>query len=189
MGGGAAGAGLAGRLLGREENFLPAGPEDMEVEARRVVTLTLNGKRMSLEVESRETLLDVLRGRLRLTGAKRVCNRGECGSCTVLLDGKPVYSCLLLAVQADGREVVTIEGLAQGDKLHPLQQAFIDEDGYQCGFCTPGFILAAAALLQENPSPSLDDIKAGLGGNICRCGNYQKICASVGAAAKSKGRD
>lgn len=188
MGGGAAGAGLAGRLLGREAKGLSLGPEDIELDVRKVVSLTLNGKKIALEVEARETLLSVLRDRLRLTGAKRVCNRGECGGCTVLLDGQPVYACLLLAVQADGREVVTVEGLASGAKLHPVQQAFIDKDAYQCGYCTPGFVLTAAALLQKNPSPSPDEVKAGMAGNICRCGNYQKIYAAVAAAGEAMRR-
>jgi len=188
MGGGAAGAGLAGRLLGREAKGLSLGPEDIELDVRKVVSLTLNGKKIALEVEARETLLSVLRDRLRLTGAKRVCNRGECGGCTVLLDGQPVYACLLLAVQADGREVVTVEGLASGAKLHPVQQAFIDKDAYQCGYCTPGFVLTAAALLHKNPSPSPDEVKAGMAGNICRCGNYQKIYAAVAAAGEAMRR-
>ena len=185
MGGGAAGAGLACRLLGREAGGFPCGPEDVELDVRKMVSLTLNGRKVALEVEARETLLSVLRDRLRLTVAKRVCNRGECGGCTVLLDGKPVYACLLLAVQADGREVVTVEGLAAGAKLHPVQQAFIDQDAYQCGYCTPGFLLSAAALLRKNPAPSADEIKAGMAGNICRCGNYQKIHAAVAAAGEA----
>jgi xanthine dehydrogenase YagT iron-sulfur-binding subunit len=185
MGGGVAGASLAGRLLGKEIAAGGLGAADMEVEANKVVTFTLNRKKIAVEVEARETLLSVLRDRLRLTGAKRVCNRGECGGCTVLLDGKPVYACLLLAVQADGREVVTVEGLAQGGKLHPVQQAFIDKDAFQCGYCTPGFLMASAALLQKTNSPSPDEIKAALSGNLCRCGNYQTIQAAVAAAAET----
>jgi aerobic-type carbon monoxide dehydrogenase small subunit (CoxS/CutS family) len=150
--------------------------------------LTVNGRRIKLDVESRDTLLDVLRDRLRLTGAKRVCNRGECGGCTVLLDGRPVYSCHLLAVQADGREVRTIEGLAAKGKLHPVQEAFIEKDGYQCGYCTPGFLMASTALLEKNNKPSAEEIQTALSGNLCRCGNYQKIHAAVAAAAEEMRR-
>ena len=152
--------------------------------SRRQITITVNQKNYSLEVEPRETLLHVLRERLNLTGAKMTCDRGECGACTVLLDGKPVYSCLTLAIRAEGEKITTIEGLATEDKLHPLQQAFIDKDGYQCGFCTPGFIISSVALLEKNKNPDLEEIKSGLGGNICRCGNYAKIYEAVSAASK-----
>jgi xanthine dehydrogenase YagT iron-sulfur-binding subunit len=185
MGGGVAGATMASRLLGKEPpEDAQAGPGEMEVDARRLVTIVLNGRQVSFEAEARETLLEVLRDRLRLTGAKRVCNRGECGGCTVLLDGKPVYACHLLAVQADGREVRTVEGLASAGRLHPIQQAFIDKDGYQCGYCTPGFLMASKALLERTKTPNRDEIKAALSGNLCRCGNYQKIYEAVAAAAE-----
>jgi aerobic-type carbon monoxide dehydrogenase small subunit (CoxS/CutS family) len=151
---------------------------------RKTITLTVNGRKTSLPVEANETLLDVLRDKLDLTGSKKVCDRGECGGCTVHLDGEPVYACMVLAIRADGRSVRTIEGLAEGDKLHPVQEAFVEQDGYQCGFCTPGFVMAAAAFLEKNPAPSLGDIKQALSGNICRCGNYAKIYGAVGAAAK-----
>ena len=183
VGGGAAGASVASRLLGKEPRSSQAGPGEMDVFSRKRIVLTVNGKKHSLEVAPNEALLAVLRERLRLTGTKRVCNRGECGACTVHLNGKTVYACHTLAIQADGADVSTIESLAAGDKLHPVQQAFIDKDGYQCGFCTPGFIMASVALLKKSAQPTLDDIKAGLSGNLCRCGNYQKIFAAVAAAA------
>jgi len=185
MGGGAVGAGVVSRLLGKEPRPLPAGSGEMEVFEKKRIALTVNGRKVVFDAEPRETLLQALRERLRLTGAKRVCNRGECGGCTVLLDGRPVYACHLLAVQADGAEVVTVEGLATGGRLHPVQQAFIDKDGYQCGFCTPGFIMASVALLNKTKQPTFDEIRAGLSGNLCRCGNYQKIYSAVGAAAEA----
>ena len=143
---------------------------------------------MKIEVAADETLPAGLRERLSLTGTKRVCDRGECGGCTVILDGRPVYACQMLAVQADGSEVLTVEGLAKGGKLHPVQQAFIEKDGYQCGFCTPGFIMSAVSLLGKNPQPSPEEIKAGMGGNLCRCGNYQKIFDAVAGAAETMKR-
>jgi xanthine dehydrogenase YagT iron-sulfur-binding subunit len=188
MGGGAVGAGVVSRVLGKETLASQTGPGDMEIVASRTITLNVNGKKLKVTAEAGETLLEVLREKLRLTGAKRVCNRGECGGCTVLLNGKPVYACHTLALQADGAEVLTVEGLADGDKLHPVQQAFIDKDGYQCGFCTPGFIMASVGLLKKNAKPTFDEIRAGLAGNLCRCGNYQKIYAAVGAAADVLGR-
>ncbi len=155
------------------------------VYERKTVTLTVNGQETSLAVEANETLLDALRDKLDLTGAKRVCDRGECGGCTVILDGRPVYACMTLAVRAAGKSVRTVEGLAGEDgKLHPVQEAFIEEDGYQCGFCTPGFIMATTAFLEKDPAPSLDGIKQALSGNLCRCGNYAKIYGAVEAAAK-----
>jgi len=183
--GGAVSAGVVSRLLGAEPRPRFAGPGEMEVFDKKRIAFTVNGKKVILDAEPRETLLQVLRERLRLTGAKRVCNRGECGGCSVLLNGRTVYACHLLAVQADGADIVTVEGLASGGKLHPVQQAFIDKDGYQCGFCTPGLILASVALLNKNRQPSFDEIRAGLSGNLCRCGNYQKIYAAVGAAAEA----
>jgi xanthine dehydrogenase YagT iron-sulfur-binding subunit len=154
------------------------------VYERKTITLTVNGRKLDVAVEANETLLDVLRDKLDLTGAKKVCDRGECGGCTVLLDGKPVYACMTLAVRADGKTVETVEGLADGDKLHPVQEAFIEKDGYQCGFCTPGFLMTTSAFLEKNPAPSLDEIKQALSGNLCRCGNYAKIYGAVESAAK-----
>lgn len=188
LSGGAVGAGVASRVLGKEPRSIQSGPGEMEVFSSKRIALTVNGKKVGFETEPGETLLQVLRDRLRLTGTKRTCNRGECGGCTVLLDGKPVYSCHILAMQAEGKDILTVEGLASGDKLHPVQQAFIDKDSYQCGFCTPGFIMSSVALLNKNKQPSLDEIKAGLAGNLCRCGNYQKIHAAVAAASDAMRR-
>jgi aerobic-type carbon monoxide dehydrogenase small subunit (CoxS/CutS family) len=139
-------------------------------------------------VEPRETLLHVLRERLNLTGTKMTCARGECGACTVLLDGNPVYSCLYLAVRADGKKITTVEGLETKEKLHSVQQAFIEKDGYQCGFCTPGFIISSVALLDKNKNPSLEETKVALSGNLCRCGNYAKIYEAVSTASKNMRR-
>ena len=188
MGGGAVGAGVVSRVLGKEMPAFQAGPGPMDVVASKTIALTVNGRKVKIAVEAGETLLQVLREKLQLTGAKRVCNRGECGGCTVLVGGKPVYACHTLALQVDGAEILTVEGLADGDKLHPVQEAFIDKDGYQCGFCTPGFIMASVGLLKKNPQPTFDEIRAGVSGNLCRCGNYQKIYAAVGAAAEAMRR-
>jgi aerobic-type carbon monoxide dehydrogenase small subunit (CoxS/CutS family) len=168
---------LLGQTIATKKGRVP-------VYDRKTIALTVNGKKVSLTVEANETLLDVLRDKLDLTGAKKVCDRGECGACTVLLDGTPVYSCLVLAIRADGKAVKTVEGLAEGNKLHPVQEAFIEKDGYQCGFCTPGFLMTTSAFLEKNPAPSLDEIKQALSGNLCRCGNYAKIYGAVDAAAK-----
>ena len=147
------------------------------------LTLTVNGQDYPLQVRHHWTLLDALREQLDLTGAKRGCDRGECGSCTVLLDSQPVYSCQLLAVQVGARPITTIEGLAGDDgALDSAQQAFLDQDGGQCGFCTPGFVLAARALLDANPNPTDGEIRQALAGNLCRCNAYGRIIAAVKAA-------
>ncbi len=148
------------------------------------VTLKVNGKVYKLQLEPRVTLLDALRNNLNLTGTKQVCDRGECGACTVLMDGKPVYSCMMLAVDAEGHDIVTIEGLAKDGKLHPVQEAFVEHDALQCGFCTPGFIMAAVGFLNQNKAPSPEDVRKALSGNICRCGVYPRIIAAVLDAAK-----
>lgn len=147
------------------------------------VSITVNGKTQTQEVESRLLLVDFLRNRLRLTGTNVGCDTSQCGACTVLMDGHAVKSCTVLAVQADGSEITTIEGLAQNGDYHPLQQAFWDGHGLQCGFCTPGMIMSACALLANNPNPTEADIRHGLEGNLCRCTGYQRIVQSVGAAA------
>jgi carbon-monoxide dehydrogenase small subunit len=159
---------------------------DAEAQALHTseLTLNVNGVGRRLVVAHHWTLLDVLREDLDLTGAKRGCDRGECGSCTVLLSGKPVYACQVLAVQVGDRPVLTIEGLASGDELHPVQQAFLDNDGGQCGFCTPGFVLAAKALLDANPVPTEQEIREALSGNLCRCNAYGRIIESVRAAVE-----
>ena len=148
------------------------------------VALKINGKYHTLDVEPTEVLAETLRERLGLTGVKVSCNEGECGSCTVILNEKPVASCMVLTCRADGCEVTTIEGLAQNGKLHPIQQAFIDEHGFQCGFCTPGIILSAKVLIDKNPDPSPEEISEALNGHICRCGNYPAIMRSVLRAAE-----
>lgn len=148
------------------------------------ITLTVNGRSISAEVEARMTLADFLREQLGLTGTKLGCEHGVCGSCTVLLDGAAVRSCLVLAAQADGANLTTIEGLATGEAMHPVQQAFWEHHGLQCGFCTPGMVLTAVALLEENPAPSEEEIREALSGNLCRCTGYQNIVRAVRAAAE-----
>jgi xanthine dehydrogenase YagT iron-sulfur-binding subunit len=145
--------------------------------------LRLNGKSYDLRLEPRTTLLDALRDHLELTGAKKVCDRGTCGACTVILDGDPVYACSLLAIDVQRRSIETLEGLGRPEKLHPLQAAFVDNDAQQCGFCTPGFVMAAKALLDHTPNPTLSDVHHGLSGNFCRCGTYAGMRRAVLAAA------
>lgn len=152
------------------------------------LSLKVNGAVHQVTVEPRVTLLDALRNHLDLTGAKQVCDRGGCGACTVLLDGEPVNSCLILAADAEGHEITTIEGLGTPEKMSPLQAAFVEKDALQCGFCTPGFVVSGTALLAKNPDPTLDEIKAGLAGNLCRCGTYGRVFEAVQATAKAKGR-
>ena len=151
--------------------------------ARIPIELTINGRACALSVEPRRTLLDALREDLHLTGAKPGCNMGQCGACTILLDGEAVYSCLLLAIECQGRAITTIEGLAHDDALDPVQQAFIEHDALQCGFCTPGQILALKALLRRNAHPTDEEIERAMSGNICRCGAYPKILAAARALA------
>jgi aerobic carbon-monoxide dehydrogenase small subunit len=151
---------------------------------RTLIELTVNKQPYPIDVEGRTRLLDALRDKCLLTGAKEGCSTGDCGACTVLLDGQPVTSCLVLAASAVGREITTIEGVAEGDALHPVQQAFMDAGGLQCGICTPGMIMTSIALLEENPSPTRDEIRSGLQGNICRCTGYDMIVDAVEAAAR-----
>jgi carbon-monoxide dehydrogenase small subunit len=145
----------------------------------QLMKLKVNGQIYEVSVEHNRTLLDVLRYELRLTGTKEGCSTGNCGSCTVLLDGKAVNSCLILAAEVEGKDITTIEGLAEDGKLHPLQQAFIEEGAVQCGFCTPGMILSAKALLDSNPHPTEKEIRMGIAGNICRCTGYDKIVKAI----------
>ena len=159
------------------------GPLWLNVLMSTRVRLTINDRVHDLDVRDHWSLLDVLRDQLDLTGSKRGCDRGECGSCTVLLDGKPVYSCLLLAVRVRGRAVGTVEGLAQDGRLNRVQEAFLAEDGGQCGFCTPGFLMSAKALLDSHPQPSDHEIREALSGNLCRCNAYGRILQSVRTAA------
>jgi carbon-monoxide dehydrogenase small subunit len=156
----------------------------MKQGEKHEISITINGKLYQLVVESRRRLVEVLRDDLHLTGTKTACEANVCGSCTVLLDGKSVHSCTVLALQADGKEVRTIEGLSTDGELHPLQQAYLDHLGYQCGFCTPGMVMSSLALLNENPHPTPEQVRLGLTGNICRCTGYVKIVESVLAAAK-----
>ena len=149
------------------------------------VRLTVNGTSHELSVKPWETLIDVLRDHLEITGTKEGCGLGECGACTVIMDGKTVNSCLVLAAEADGKRIITIEGLAADDKLHPVQEAFVEHGGLQCGFCTPGMIMSAKALLDENPNPTEEEIRRGIAGNFCRCTGYAKIIESIKAAAEN----
>ena len=150
---------------------------------KQPITLSVNGQTREIAVEPSWTLLETVREQLRLTGSKEGCGTGDCGACSMLVEGRLVTSCLMLAVQADGREVTTIEGLATNGSLHPVQAAFVEKGGVQCGFCTPGMIMAAASLLERNPSPTVDEVRVGLAGNLCRCTGYTKIYESVLAAA------
>ncbi len=157
---------------------------------KQLITLKINGESYEVAVEPRKLLVDVLRDDLGLMGTKKACDFGNCGSCTVLIDGKPVLSCLTLAIEARDKDILTIEGMARNGHLHPLQQAFVDYGAIQCGFCTPGMLLSAKALLDENPQPTDTEIKEALSGNLCRCTGYVKIIEAVEKAArKSKEGD
>jgi xanthine dehydrogenase YagT iron-sulfur-binding subunit len=151
----------------------PVGPGDVPIK------LTIDGKTHALSVEPRVTLLDAMRNRLDITGLKRVCDRGTCGACTVIVEGRTHYSCTLLAIDMQGVPIRTVEGLTKGTVLHPVQEAFCKHDGLMCGFCTPGFVVSAVALLEKTPSPTADQAKAALGGNICRCGTYTRVLEAV----------
>ena len=162
---------------------------EKQAKYQRSISVTVNNAGHQCTVEARLTLADFLRGELGLTGTHLGCEHGICGACTVLLDGKPVRSCILFAVQADGRHIRTVEDLAEDGQLHPLQEAFCEHGGLQCGFCTPGFLLTALDLLERYPNPSTEEIREGLAGNLCRCTGYQSIIASVKAAAEKMRRD
>ena len=174
----------AGAVVAVSLKELPvAAAQEIEATGKTVtIDLLVNGSKRKVLVEPRWSLVYVLREVLGLTGTKIGCERGECGACTVLIDGKPSYSCMTLAVEAEGHEIATIEGLMEGDKLGPVQQAFADEDAFQCGFCTPGQIMAVEGLLRSNPNPTIDQIRTGVSGNLCRCGAYKNI---FNAAAKA----
>jgi carbon-monoxide dehydrogenase small subunit len=148
------------------------------------IVLNVNGILYNINVETHRTLVEVLRDTLGLTGTKKSCNEGECGACTVLMDGKPVASCLVLAVAAQGKEITTIEGLARGERLDPVQEAFVKHTAIQCGFCTPGMVMAAKALLDEHPRPSRAEVRRAISGNLCRCTGYQQIVDAIMAAAE-----
>jgi len=163
------------QVAGQEVELHGPGPVPM--------TFMVNGKPYKAELEPRVTLLDALREHLDITGPKRVCDRGTCGACTVMLDDHIVYSCTVLAIEAQGHRITTTEGLSEGDQLHPVQQSFWDNDAQQCGFCTPGFVMATKYFLDKHPNPTKDEIKRGLGGNFCRCGTYDGIKHVVAAAS------
>jgi xanthine dehydrogenase YagT iron-sulfur-binding subunit len=148
------------------------------------VELTINGQKHSLQIEPRVTLLDALRDQLEITGAKRVCDRAECGACTVILDNRAVYACTVLAIEAQGKPITTIESMMEGENLHPIQQAFVDNDASQCGFCTPGFVVAYKAFLDQHPNASPEDAHRGLSGNLCRCGTYHGIQLAIAQMAQ-----
>jgi xanthine dehydrogenase YagT iron-sulfur-binding subunit len=182
---------LAGEIAEAARKNQPPAPDGMEVWGPGPVPMRLriNDKAYDLKLEPRTTLLDALRDELELTGAKRVCDRGTCGACTVIVDGKAVYACSQLAIDVQHRPIWTIEGLGRPAKLHPLQAAFVENDAQQCGFCTPGFVMAAKALLDRTPTPTLKDVHHGLSGNFCRCGTYAGMRLAVLAAAPLMGDD
>ncbi len=190
---GTAAAGLAPLLAGTpaEAAAAPRREHGVRVYGPGPVALrmTVNGEQREVAAEPRTTLLDTLRDDLGLTGAKRVCDRGTCGACTVLLDGRPVYACSILTVAAHGAEVATVEALGDQDHLHPLQAAFVEHDALQCGFCTPGFVVAAKALLDRHPAPAPEQVVEGLSGNFCRCGTYAGLKRAVAAAGRGGGGD
>lgn len=173
VGAGPLAAGVLTGEAGAQTGPQPVGPGAVPV------TLEIDGRTHRLEIEPRVTLLDAMRTRVGLTGAKRVCDRGSCGACTVMVDGRTVYSCSVLAIEMQGKPIRTVEGLAKGTVLHPVQQAFCDHDGLMCGFCTPGFVVSAVALLEKNANPSAEEAKAALDGNICRCGTYPRVLEAV----------
>lgn len=172
-------------VVARGERIVKVGDADVAIMGpeKTNVTLTINGAAKQVSVEPRVTLLDALRNDLDVTGAKRVCDRATCGACTVIMDGKPVYSCTVLAIEAQGHPIQTVEGLEQNGKLHPVQQAFWDNDAQQCGFCTPGFVMACKALLDKHPSPTPEQVEMGVGGNLCRCGTYHGIKDAIAQAS------
>ena len=151
---------------------------------KRLIQLNVNGELYEVAVQQHRTLAEVLREELDLIGTKEACNQGDCGSCTVIMDGKPVTSCLTLAVEAEGSEIRTIEGIADGSELSPIQKAFVEYGAIQCGFCTPGMVMSATALLEENPKPTEDEVRMAIAGNICRCTGYTKIVEAILAASE-----
>lgn len=151
---------------------------------KKIISLTVNGKKYEIAVKTNQTLLEVLRDEMGLTGTKEGCGEGDCGACAVLMDGKAVNSCLVLAVRANGRDIVTVEGLSEGGKLHPLQEAFVEHGAIQCGFCSPGMLISGKALLEKNPHPSEEETRLAISGNLCRCTGYQKIVESIMSAGE-----
>lgn len=180
LGSGAVGTGI----LQTEAAAEPPAAGDVAGPGEVPISLWINGKEHNLKVEPRVTLLDALRDRLHYTGAKRVCDRGACGACTVMLEGKVAYACSMLAIEAQGKDIQTVEGMSAGSELSPLMKAFVNNDAVQCGFCTPGFVVAAKGFLKENPNPTYEQVKDGFGGNLCRCGTYMNVRKAVLEAAK-----
>ncbi len=181
------GAGAAATGLVREvaDTTVVEAASDVQGPGELTITLNINGKSEKVSVEPRVTLLDALRNRLDHTGSKKVCDRGTCGACTILIDDQPAYSCSMLAVEAEGRKITTVEGLGSPEKLSAIQASFIEHDAQQCGFCTPGFIVASTALLNNNPNPTEADVNDALGGNLCRCGTYSGMAGAIMDAAKA----
>jgi xanthine dehydrogenase YagT iron-sulfur-binding subunit len=177
---------LLGDEVARAAGRVPAGGGKWVGPGAVPVSLKINGKSHDLQVEPRVTLLDALRDRLDLTGAKKICDRAACGSCTVIVDSKPVYACSMLAIEAEGHDILTIEGIAPEGQLHPVSQAFVDNDAQQCGFCTPGFVMACKAYLDSQKNPTYEGVQKALGGNLCRCGTYMGIRHAVLDAAKKE---
>jgi xanthine dehydrogenase YagT iron-sulfur-binding subunit len=175
-------------LVVRSEKIVKAGGQDVKILGpdKVNITLNINGANKTAGVEPRVTLIDALRNDLDITGAKGVCDRATCGACTVIMDGKAVYSCTVLAIEAQGKKIQTVEGLEQNGKLHPVQQAFVDNDAQQCGYCTPGFVMACKAMLDKHPSPTPEQIEMGMGGNLCRCGTYNGIKGVIAELAASR---
>jgi xanthine dehydrogenase YagT iron-sulfur-binding subunit len=178
---------VAGSLIANK----PAGAEDAEPlpqEAGAIaVTLKVNGKTHTVNLQPRVTLLDALRERLKLTGAKRICDRGTCGGCTVLKDGKPIYACMMLAADAQGAEITTVEGLGTPERMSEMQKQFVEKDALMCGFCTPGFVVACTAAIKSNPNATMEQIKQQITGNVCRCGTFNRVFEAAFAAAKAGG--
>ena len=181
-GAGAVTAAVAPAILVSEAGTAAAQEADGVMSA--TITLDVNGQSHNVEVEARTTLADALRDRLEITGPKVVCDKGECGACTVEMDGKLVFSCMTLAMDAQGRKIETVEGMADGDNLHPIQEAFVEKDALMCGFCTPGFLVSSKALLDANDNPTPEEVREGLSGNICRCGTYPHVFEAVMSAAE-----
>jgi len=186
IGGGVLSSGLLGAPLLTEEAAAQSGAAGVLGPGAVPVELTINGQRRTLQLEPRVTLLEALRDWIELTGAKKVCDRASCGACTVILDGMVVYSCSVLAIEAQGKNIQTVEGLAQGGALHPLQAAFIENDAQQCGFCTPGMVMASKACLDKHPNPTAEQIRLSMGGNLCRCGTYVGVAKSISDVARAR---
>jgi aerobic-type carbon monoxide dehydrogenase small subunit (CoxS/CutS family) len=182
-GGSAVGAAVITPLVGKASPAVLAEAEIFKGFAS--IQLNVNGKLRRVEVEPRTTLLSALRNKLEVTGCKEVCDRGECGACTVLMNGKPVLACMTLALDAIGKEIITVEGLATNGQLDPVQQAFVEKDALMCGFCTPGMIMSVRALLNKNPNPTLTEIRQAVAGNLCRCGTYPRVFEAATSATKA----